>query len=489
MEELRRYEPGRLLDLQVFSGFCGALQQACGDLQRQVAALQGETAALRGDVAATTRQLHTERRGRLHAAQHIVQLMVAEQRRALRRNAFAALRQHAARATRLRRASRALAYRTRLTTYRCLTRFAAARQERRVLQADRANGARRGAQQRILGRYYTTLRNYHASGVEHRRREALARTLMIGNGKGIRYRFLARWRQFVNTRRAQARRRASQRAQLGLFERSSWRAGVRGWYLQWTRWADAAGRRRQREDLLSKVAELTMRHEYELRQYSEGRFEDVVSLCEGLSGEVAAAGKKQEMLGSQVDITLTSLSNTNGVLNKMVDRLLRVDELLDALHREKADKTEGRPLATKAPLPVAAHDPQLRTAAGNPPQAPAHSAHPSIDCYSTASTFMGHSAPAAAGIGGDATLRPPLPDAAAPRASPLPPTGGLTSTADAVARRPSLGAHERPSAPRGGPAAFSVGSAPPRVSGAAQDLDRMLRHLEVRQGRADTRLG
>ncbi|KAJ9453014.1 hypothetical protein DIPPA_00955, partial [Diplonema papillatum] len=50
--------------------------------------------------------------------------------------------------------------------------------------------------------------------------------------------------------------------------------------------------------------------------------------------------RKSDNLGTQIDVGLKTLSNTNSVLNKLVDRLIEVDRQLDGLEKEKISRRE-----------------------------------------------------------------------------------------------------------------------------------------------------
>eukprot|EP01064_Diplonema_japonicum_P008501 TRINITY_DN15966_c0_g1_i1.p1 TRINITY_DN15966_c0_g1~~TRINITY_DN15966_c0_g1_i1.p1 ORF type:complete len:746 (+),score=195.09 TRINITY_DN15966_c0_g1_i1:37-2274(+) len=54
-------------------------------------------------------------------------------------------------------------------------------------------------------------------------------------------------------------------------------------------------------------------------------------------GEVV---RKTDNLGTQIDVGLKTLSNTNSVLNKLVDRLISVDQQIDGLEKEKVSRRE-----------------------------------------------------------------------------------------------------------------------------------------------------
>eukprot|EP01063_Lacrimia_lanifica_P015800 TRINITY_DN22468_c0_g1_i1.p1 TRINITY_DN22468_c0_g1~~TRINITY_DN22468_c0_g1_i1.p1 ORF type:complete len:748 (+),score=280.67 TRINITY_DN22468_c0_g1_i1:85-2244(+) len=58
------------------------------------------------------------------------------------------------------------------------------------------------------------------------------------------------------------------------------------------------------------------------------------------TGEMAKLGGTVDKLGNQVDVSLKTLTNTNSVLNKLVDRLISVDEQLDHLDKNKAGRAE-----------------------------------------------------------------------------------------------------------------------------------------------------
>ena len=59
-----------------------------------------------------------------------------------------------------------------------------------------------------------------------------------------------------------------------------------------------------------------------------------------LENRFAEAGRKTDNLGTQIDVGLKTLSNTNSVLNKLVDRLITVDDQLGSLEKEKVSRRE-----------------------------------------------------------------------------------------------------------------------------------------------------
>eukprot|EP01065_Artemidia_motanka_P043052 TRINITY_DN5900_c0_g1_i1.p1 TRINITY_DN5900_c0_g1~~TRINITY_DN5900_c0_g1_i1.p1 ORF type:complete len:723 (+),score=241.28 TRINITY_DN5900_c0_g1_i1:57-2171(+) len=59
-------------------------------------------------------------------------------------------------------------------------------------------------------------------------------------------------------------------------------------------------------------------------------------------GRLLETGRRVDILSTHVDVSLKTLSNTNNVLNKLVDRVISVDEQLDVLSREKVGKRELR---------------------------------------------------------------------------------------------------------------------------------------------------
>eukprot|EP01062_Namystynia_karyoxenos_P076700 TRINITY_DN756_c0_g1_i1.p1 TRINITY_DN756_c0_g1~~TRINITY_DN756_c0_g1_i1.p1 ORF type:complete len:997 (+),score=310.56 TRINITY_DN756_c0_g1_i1:90-3080(+) len=74
------------------------------------------------------------------------------------------------------------------------------------------------------------------------------------------------------------------------------------------------------------------------------RCEQMWARLEGL----ADLRQRHDALGSQVDSGLGSLASTNSALNRVVDRLLAVDEHLNLLHKDKASRQELAELAAAA---------------------------------------------------------------------------------------------------------------------------------------------
>eukprot|EP00756_Hemistasia_phaeocysticola_P065024 Hpha_TRINITY_DN8239_c0_g1::TRINITY_DN8239_c0_g1_i1::g.111892::m.111892 len=112
---------------------------------------------------------------------------------------------------------------------------------------------------------------------------------------------------------------------------------------------------------------LARRHFLQLLNFSRSRVRvrerELLRQVLGLWRGAPSSAKYEEMLmkcealGAQVDVGLRTLSNTNSVLNKVVDRLINVDEQLDHLDKEKLSRAD---LQSMQPPPVAQLSPVRR---------------------------------------------------------------------------------------------------------------------------------
>eukprot|EP01060_Flectonema_neradi_P029466 TRINITY_DN4083_c2_g1_i1.p1 TRINITY_DN4083_c2_g1~~TRINITY_DN4083_c2_g1_i1.p1 ORF type:complete len:715 (+),score=158.50 TRINITY_DN4083_c2_g1_i1:42-2147(+) len=104
---------------------------------------------------------------------------------------------------------------------------------------------------------------------------------------------------------------------------------------------------------------------------SDSQYDDIVKRC--------------DTLGTQVDVGLKTLTNTNSVLNKLVDRLISVDEQLDHLDKDKVSRKEigsarmgpsQAPSRAASPTPILERrdvsPPRRHLAAGPSPSTPIH---------------------------------------------------------------------------------------------------------------------
>ena len=91
--------------------------------------------------------------------------------------------------------------------------------------------------------------------------------------------------------------------------------------------------------LLTKNAQLVRRDFYAtLYRYRELRRS--VRDKEEQDLRTAELHRRNDNLGTQIDVGLKTLSNTNSVLNKLVDRLIAVDQQLDTLEKDKVSRRE-----------------------------------------------------------------------------------------------------------------------------------------------------
>eukprot|EP01065_Artemidia_motanka_P053458 TRINITY_DN991_c0_g1_i1.p1 TRINITY_DN991_c0_g1~~TRINITY_DN991_c0_g1_i1.p1 ORF type:complete len:766 (+),score=257.78 TRINITY_DN991_c0_g1_i1:62-2299(+) len=80
-------------------------------------------------------------------------------------------------------------------------------------------------------------------------------------------------------------------------------------------------------------------------------------LCIGRApapGSFSELADRCDTLGNQVEVSLKTLSNTNSVLSRVVDRLLEVDDQLEHLEREKADRQAGELVSPSHASPATA---------------------------------------------------------------------------------------------------------------------------------------
>ena len=111
----------------------------------------------------------------------------------------------------------------------------------------------------------------------------------------------------------------------------------------WTQHAAYARRQLERiavsRALATKNDQLVRREHY----HALARYQKLTAQARDaheLENRFSEAQRKTDNLGTQIDVGLKTLSNTNSVLNKLVDRLISVDQQLGTLDKEKVGRRE-----------------------------------------------------------------------------------------------------------------------------------------------------
>eukprot|EP01061_Rhynchopus_euleeides_P047783 TRINITY_DN9817_c0_g1_i1.p1 TRINITY_DN9817_c0_g1~~TRINITY_DN9817_c0_g1_i1.p1 ORF type:complete len:767 (+),score=278.54 TRINITY_DN9817_c0_g1_i1:68-2302(+) len=112
------------------------------------------------------------------------------------------------------------------------------------------------------------------------------------------------------------------------------------------RWAHHAACVRRHLERVAVSRALTTKNEQRVRSeyyHLLSRFQKIRDKARDrheLENRFAEVARKSDNLGTQVDVGLKTLSNTNSVLNKLVDRLITVDEQLGHLEKDKVSRRE-----------------------------------------------------------------------------------------------------------------------------------------------------
>eukprot|EP01063_Lacrimia_lanifica_P027418 TRINITY_DN3846_c1_g1_i1.p1 TRINITY_DN3846_c1_g1~~TRINITY_DN3846_c1_g1_i1.p1 ORF type:complete len:862 (+),score=339.37 TRINITY_DN3846_c1_g1_i1:79-2664(+) len=184
----------------------------------------------------------------------------------------------------------------------------------RIVGLRRKRAARRAKVERYLTflnrcddslrqKYYDRVKVFYQWRKYQRQRLALANDLLEKTNKNVRRRYLERWARHAAMIRRFLERAAVSRA----LQTKNQQVLRREYWFLWSRYQRL--REMQRE-----------------RQETDNRF--------------AEANRKTDNLSVQIDVGLKTLSNTNSVLNKLVDRLISVDSQLDILDKEKISRRE-----------------------------------------------------------------------------------------------------------------------------------------------------
>ena len=499
--DVLHFDAGNLLNLSLFSGFTASVQAAIKDLRLEVAAvpaLAAEVAHLRASLAAATAALDHRaavdrlRHGHRRTAAHVLESASAQARR---RFCFHAWLRHAARrrprrsgavaraergawlAALARGYAKLAAFRCRGRALRALAWHGARDKLRRGFAVLRAHARGRRAQRAarhasvvarvderagrcLLARGYAALAAFERVRRRLRSRQQAVHALRVRSGTALcrrHYEMWARWARLVEGWKRRMRQRGERLR--GLLPRTQ-RAVLEAPFRRMRRYAELRGRARERDDIIARLAELTLRSD-------ANATESLLDLKLEVDGRVGELLGKCELIGGQVDVSLASLSNTNSVLNKMVDRLLAVDEHLDVLHREKVSRVEleacgAAPVPAPVPLPIASHLRHTPTAAA------------------AAAAGAAAAASAAAHLRGSRTGTPP-PEPQPRHVSPVRQRGEeggvlakqrTTFSGYSGVINASLAAETPTGAPVGSAIGQGVGT---------QELDSILRRLETRQ--------
>ena len=186
---------------------------------------------------------------------------------------------------------------------------------------------------KLISRYYTKFVLFERVAKKRRHKVTISHALLVQNGKVLCQGHFERWKQWAALIRSWKQKRRLRGDRLRQLAGKTRQTVLSKFFHKFVRFAELLHREREREDTIARLAELTLRSDanateslLELKMDFDAKMGDVFAKC--------------DLIGSQVDVSLTSLSNTNNVLNKMVDRLLGVDEHLDLLHKEKVSRTE-----------------------------------------------------------------------------------------------------------------------------------------------------
>eukprot|EP00755_Sulcionema_specki_P039321 Sspe_Gene.112613::Locus_95686_Transcript_1_1_Confidence_1.000_Length_1833::g.112613::m.112613 len=159
------------------------------------------------------------------------------------------------------------------------------------------------ASRAVLQRYWTKLKRYRDRQRGMRKRCQITAALGARQQQAVKAEY---WRKWVTYQRAWSQLLKRHKA-CKLLQYRSELAVVRSAMSKWRRFVDLRHHARERAEYLARI-------------------HDVSHRC--------------ETLGTQVDVGLKTLTNTNSVLNKLVDRFITIDEQLESLEREKVGRQE-----------------------------------------------------------------------------------------------------------------------------------------------------
>ena len=178
-------------------------------------------------------------------------------------------------------------------------------------------------------RYFQKLRKHQKGGDLRRKKRNATDLLALVNGNGLRAKYYRRLMKYAEqSKKHKARHRLQEKLAYELQGRSA-KSQARHGYDALKNYARMRAKQRE-TDTINRLSEYVTKM---------GSPEDL--------------NCKVDDLGDQVDVSLKTLTNTNSVLNKLVDRLISVDEQLDHLDKTKEDKGAS-PVVIAAPEPAAA---------------------------------------------------------------------------------------------------------------------------------------
>ena len=178
-------------------------------------------------------------------------------------------------------------------------------------------------------RYYRKLALFHKARATLKKKRNATDLLALVNGNALRRKCYGRLARYATQgARLRTRRRLQQKLAAELQGRSARSLAAQS-YAALRNHARGQVRAREREVLRKVMDYLASTEDKEEAARVRESVDELRSRCDGLGG--------------QVDVSLKTLTNTNSVLNKLVDRLISVDEQLDHLDKSKLDKGDLPP--------------------------------------------------------------------------------------------------------------------------------------------------
>eukprot|EP01065_Artemidia_motanka_P015430 TRINITY_DN19252_c0_g1_i1.p1 TRINITY_DN19252_c0_g1~~TRINITY_DN19252_c0_g1_i1.p1 ORF type:complete len:645 (+),score=206.64 TRINITY_DN19252_c0_g1_i1:73-2007(+) len=185
----------------------------------------------------------------------------------------------------------------------------------------------------VLLRYYGKLARLERRGRARRQRVTLSQALLVSSGRLLCRRYWSTWSRWLGAIQAWQRRQRVRRDIAAQLSERTARGILTEWMTRLRRFAAERRALRDQEAIVARVTEMALQSE-------QSTTEAMLELKRETDTRVSELRSRHDVLGSQVDIGLGSLSNTNHVLNRIVDRLLVVDEHLDTLHKDKVGRAE-----------------------------------------------------------------------------------------------------------------------------------------------------
>eukprot|EP01064_Diplonema_japonicum_P002595 TRINITY_DN11651_c1_g1_i1.p1 TRINITY_DN11651_c1_g1~~TRINITY_DN11651_c1_g1_i1.p1 ORF type:complete len:718 (+),score=114.00 TRINITY_DN11651_c1_g1_i1:61-2214(+) len=181
----------------------------------------------------------------------------------------------------------------------------------------------------LKAKYFSKLARYKDQGLALKRRNIAIHAMSVMNCNILRSVYYKKLANHVKIMQKRRKKRAVQNKFTNELHRQSLKSHAKHAFKQLSNFSRIKSKERERE-MLSKITQMVSTDANEDR-------------CSELS-------KKCDSLGTQVDVSLKTLTNTNSVLNKLVDRLISVDEQLDHLDREKVSRKDLKELGPQQPL-------------------------------------------------------------------------------------------------------------------------------------------